>query len=355
MRRLPGVQVVINPGNDTVNQPFTFDPVRILNGAGLSQPAAALVKGWGATHTAVWNAPPALSVLPPPVTSIALGQSVTLSATASDAEQGSLTANIVWEVLSTGYGPERVRGTGASFVVMPNAIGQHPVQVSITDAGGKVARSQLTITVPGSVPQVSDVRLTLEPALSGAGIQLSPDGLRAHWTMNDKYGVRANQGLYGAFWYFEGHRLVAEVNQAVGLVIGNVSLNPYHFNTAPPSCSVNTVGPGVYQNLIFVHTIELQHIEYYGFAVDYRGNYPIVYVIVEGKVTDTLHLRDATVPVYPMLYGNPTGTGAAWDMEINLGGTPFHNDPVAALKAANVDPQALKLCWGATNATCAQH
>jgi hypothetical protein len=356
MRRVAGPQATINAGNDTTNRPFTFDPVAALNAANLGDVASALVRGWGATHTAAKNAAPTITVAPANPASIALGGMVTLTATANDAEDGSLTANIAWDVLSEGNGPERVHGTGGSFTFKPNAIGHHPIQASVIDSyGNQTLAAPVSIEATGTLQQFTDVRLTLEAGLSGDGITVSPSGLQAHWTLDAKNGVRANQGLYHGFWYVEGHRLVAECNQAIGLVIGNVSLNPYHFDITPPSCSVNAVGPSVYQDLILTESFATPNVAYYGFAVDYRGDSPTVYVIMNGKLTNTLQLKDVTVPIYPMLYGNVTGLGAAYDMEINFGATAFHEDPAAALAAANISSTGLQLCWGSMNQACLRH
>jgi hypothetical protein len=101
--------------------------------------------------------------------------------------------------------------------------------------------------------------------------------------------------------------------------------------------------------------LDASAVEYYGLAVDYRESSPVVYVIVGGKLVDTLHLADVTVPLYPMLYGNVTPSGAGWDgydMEINFGGKPFHEDPVAVLGAAGISTSGLKLCWGSANRDC---
>ena len=352
-RRQEGYQVTINPGNDTVNRPFVFDAKAVLTGQGQAALAAALVLGWGASYSGAFDMPPQIQLGANLPTSVALGQSVTLTAAASDAEDGSLSGQLVWDVLSTGNGPEHVRATGASFTFQPSVIGRHPIRVSVTDAGGKYAEQLISVQTTGDQPQLSDVRLELEGELSGAGIELSSDGLRAHWTQHNKYGVRANQGLYRGFWYVEGHRLTPnEANQAIGLVIGKVSLNPYHFDIAPPSCSVNTVGPSIWQNLIAQHQVDVANIEYYGLAVDYRGDYPIVYVIMAGMLMHTLELKDATVPIYPMLYGNPTEAGVPWDMEINFGGAPFHERPADVLRAAGINADDLVLCWGRANAAC---
>jgi hypothetical protein len=351
MRRMAGDQVTINPGNDTANRPFSYDPQAVLSSAGHAETAGVLVRGWGATHAGTFNQPPTIALTMQSGSSVAAGGSVTLQASADDAEDHSLTASIRWELVSAG--PGAVVGTGETFTPTLSALGQHPIRFSVTDSGGKVASQLVTIQATGTLPTFSDVRLEEEPGLSsGTMITLRGDGRAAKWSVDQKFGLRANQGLYGDFWYFEGHRLIEEANQAVGLVIGGTPLDPYAFNTTPPSCSVNTVGPGLYQNLILVEQGMSPNAAYYGLAVDYRGDHPIVHVIVEGEVRGTLELRDATVPVYPMLYGNVTNNpGAAYDMEINFGPS-FHENPVQALMNSGIDPSGLRLCWGTSNDDC---
>jgi hypothetical protein len=350
LRRTTETHLTINPGNDTVNAPFVFDPVEVLRAAGLADTATALVRGWGYSHAGVWNEPPSLYA--PTGTTVAVGTQVTLEARATDAEDGPLDAKILWEVLSTGYGPERVQGTGRSFTFTPRLLGIHPVRVTVEDDGGKRAGALLDVRALGELPQYEDVRL--EPdAKSGSGVVVSNDGLRVRWTVEAKNAIRANQALYGAFWYFEARRLIAPANQAPGLVIGDVWLDPLRFNVAPPSCSVQTSSGGIFQNLIYraQSPYAADAIEYYGFAVDYRGRYPLVHVLLGHRV-HTLHLTDATVPIHPMLYGNPTYTGAEWDLAINFGGTPFHYDPEATLRTAGIDASDLVPCWGAANRAC---
>jgi hypothetical protein len=348
MRRIPETHLTVNAGNDTADWPFAFEPRALLRAAGLSAAADALVPGWGATHAGVYNRPPVVTA--PAGVSVSAGTPVTLSAQADDAEDGALDGVLLWEVLSSGYGPERVQGTGASFTFTPGVLGVHPVRITAVDSGGKRDRAVVDVRASGQLTQHRDVRMVADP-LSGSGIVVASDGLRVRWTVHAKNAIRANQGLYGGFWYFESHRLIAPANQAPGLVIGGVSLDPLPFNVTPPSCSVNTAG-GVFQNLMYRAPLSEAEVEYYGFAVDYRGRYPIVYVLLDGALASTLHLKDATVPIYPMLYGNPTGAGAEWDIAINFGGEPFHYDPAAALTAAGVDASALVPCWGVANAAC---
>ena len=62
-----------------------------------------------------------------------------------------------------------------------------------------------------------------------------------------------------------------------------------------PSCSVNVLG-GTWHSLMWHRNFPdgFETEEYYGFAVDYRGATPIVYVIVRSQVVDTIPLSDVT-------------------------------------------------------------
>jgi hypothetical protein len=85
----------------------------------------------------------------------------------------------------------------------------------------------------------------------------------------------------------------------------------------------------------------------YGFAVDYRAEHPIVYIIIRGALMGTLRLDQVWVPLYPMLYGNPPSSPIAGpDMTLNFGTKPFAHDPRAILSAAGIDASALELGWG---------
>ena len=81
-------------------------------------------------------------------------------------------------------------------------------------------------------------------------------------------------------------------------------------------------------------------------AVDYRGAFPVVYVIVRSQVVDTIALDDVTVPIYPMLYGNPTVTPSGSAETINFGATPFHYVPATVLAGAGIDITGFKSGWG---------
>src|SRR5690606_12987364 len=206
LRRTVGPHVVFNFGRDTVNEPFHFDPRALLEARALGATAEALVLGFGATHAAPYDAPPTVSASASSL-EVPLGETVSFEASALDAEQGDLSATVTWEVLSTGYGAERARGEGATFAYTPRAIGVHPVRATVVNAAGKAASVTLDLRATGALLQWPEVRLAPD-ATSGRGIRLSDDGLRAKFTATGKYAVRANQGLYGDFWYFEARRLI---------------------------------------------------------------------------------------------------------------------------------------------------
>ena len=114
--------------------------------------------------------------------------------------------------------------------------------------------------------------------------------------------------------------------------------------------SVNVVG-GTWRNLIpRVNGIlpgPASNYTSYGFAVDYRGARPTVYVIANDAVVDTIVMDDVTTPLYPMLYGNPTGftVPGEFDEAINFGATAFATDAITALTAEGVDLTGFGLGW----------
>ncbi|MCZ7684539.1 MAG: hypothetical protein M5U28_39535 [Sandaracinaceae bacterium] len=348
-KRDPGYEIVIVPGNDTSIAPFLLDPDAALRARGLPSVADALLLGFGDTYASPSDEPPALSV--PADRTVRAGELVTLTASAVDPEDGDLSATIEWELLSTPHYAGRVRAVGASFAFTPTAVGLHPARARVRDSVGHVREATVRVRVPGPVAQHDPVRLVRD-ARSAPTSELAPDGLSARWTDLGKYGLRANQSLYGEFWYFELTRLVAPVNQGGGLVIGEGNLAPYSWTDVPPSCSVNTQG-SVWRDLIWQASLPAPASSYqtYGFAVDYRGEHPIIYVIVVGAVIAQLVLDDVWVEIHPMMYGNPTELSAPGehDESINFGASPFAYDPIAALTAHGVDASALEVGWGDAN------
>lgn len=346
-RRKVGVELQFNFGGDTTNRPFHHDPDAVLRAAGLAAVADALTLGWSGTAARPVNARPSLTVSPD--VTVALGATVVLTGTASDPEDGSLTSSIHWEDLATVY-RDRDEGVGGSFSFTPRAVGLHPVRATVVDSRGARRQRVVSVTVTGSLPTPSPVRLVNDPMvdpLVGSSIALSADGLSARWDHPDKMGLRANTPMRGSFWYFEFSRLGGPVNQGGGLVIGEGDLDPYRSDLVPPSVSMNTSG-GTWQSIIYIGGFDTIA-STYGFAVDYRGINPVVYYIVGGVVVKEWEMYDAFVPIYPMLYGNATGAGLPFDSRANFGASAFAQDPCTALALHGVsasDRAALRVGWG---------
>ncbi len=348
-KRAPDFQLAINAGADVENVPFALDPRAALRGAGLGEVADALVLGFGDSYAGPPDREPDLEV--PADLVVTSGTPVVLSATALDLEDGDLSASIAWELLSSPHYAGRVRGAGPTFSFTPTAIGLHPARAWVRDRTGQVVERIVRVRVPGPVAQRDRVELAPD-ARSGTGIELAPDRRAARWTRAGKRGVRANQSLYGEWGYFEIHRLTEPVNQGGGVVTGDGNLDPYGWDDVPGSCSVNMLS-GVWRELIWQHSLpgSAESEDTYGFAVDYRGEHPIVYVIASGTLAAEVLLSDVWTEVYPMIYGDPTylTEPGEHDEAIAFGEDDFVHDPVAILRRAGIDTTGLVPGWGHAN------
>lgn len=121
------------------------------------------------------------------------------------------------------------------------------------------------VTATGALPQFDPVQLVRDE-YTGDGITLGPDALRVHYSINQKNAIRANQGLYGRFWYFEVTRFGPARNVGCGAVIRRGSLNPLDFLSTQPSVQVNFEG-SAWRDLIFQANVDRDPTV--GFAIDY--------------------------------------------------------------------------------------
>ncbi len=193
-----------------------------------------------------------------------------------------------------------------------------------------------------------------------------------------KRAVRSNVGIApGEFRYFEGRRFggpsaTALANIGYGIITPTAQIDPYccYFigpnaggpgdadyathvdagppetpkpgNPTPPSMTVNAIG-GVFSRLVqvnpfFATPLSLAQTQFYGFAVDYRGADPKVYVVgldASGAMT----VSDAVEPgafggaaAMPFMHGHPVSF-AGPHAALNLGATKFHY-ALDAVKAA---------------------
>ncbi len=98
------------------------------------------------TVTVNANAEPTVSIdAPAGGSTFTEGQSITFSGTATDNEDGDLSAQIAWSYTTNGSAPTAI-GTGAS-VGSALPVGTHTVTATITDSGGKSATDSISVTV----------------------------------------------------------------------------------------------------------------------------------------------------------------------------------------------------------------
>ncbi len=174
-----------------------------------------------------------------------------------------------------------------------------------------------------------------------------------------KRAIRANVGITpGEFRYFESERLSAAndplPNIGHGVVAADAPIDPYccfvesseptyPYDGTPPSLAVNSVG-GVFRRLQYIGAgfspaFDLAQTKYYGFAVDYTGSEPTVYIVMSdstGAMTVSQAVTGlgfaANAMVMPMHYGHPVQQDVS-SARMNLGLQKFHYD-LAAVKAA---------------------
>src|SRR5207249_323414 len=96
-----------------------------------------------ATVTITINTTPAVTVTAPANNATyELGAPVTLSGTATDVEDGTLTANITWSSSRDGS-----LGTGSTSTRSALTTGTHTITAAVTDSGGKTTPPMIPITV----------------------------------------------------------------------------------------------------------------------------------------------------------------------------------------------------------------
>jgi hypothetical protein len=252
-----------------------------------------------------------------------------------------------------GYNPTRADSDGDGIV---DGLEQTPTAVNrrvfLASETGSFATSR------GVVVSASGVEAAFTSDLNQDCMQGVPP-FDATWREREycmKRAVRANEGVKaGEFRYFETRRLGPPENLGHGVIVRNAAIDPYCcFDSGvqptppnpitPPSMGVNSVG-GIFVQLVLVP--QSQYPDYdptqtvvQGFAVDYRGANPFVYVVMTNgaggmTISDALPLAGfAGAQAVPMLYGHPNLNNAPRSA-INLGLEKFHYD-VDAIRAVLV-------------------
>src|SRR5207247_3766 len=100
-------------------------------------------KSASAAISVVVNATPTVAITAPASGAILeIGAATTLTATASDPEDGSLAPVVAWTSSRDG-----AIGTGGSITLSTLSAGTHVITASATDSGGKTGRASITVTL----------------------------------------------------------------------------------------------------------------------------------------------------------------------------------------------------------------
>ncbi|NQV32074.1 MAG: hypothetical protein HQ515_05230 [Phycisphaeraceae bacterium] len=172
-------QIIIEPGDFSaggdsgsliVTDDDDLNPVGLLFAGSsthtIANPIDEVLERFGVTidgGTPVSNDAPFVSIISPADSSlVASGTSITFSGTASDTEDGVLTASLAWTSDIDGF-----LGIGGSFSKVLND-GIHTITASVTDSGGKTGIASIVITVgtPPSGP-TTVIANSITYALSG--------------------------------------------------------------------------------------------------------------------------------------------------------------------------------------------
>ena len=93
------------------------------------------------------NTPPVVDITAPASgSSFPFGTSVTFTGTATDAEDGNLTAGLAWTSSING-----AIGSGGSFSTSALSIGTHTITASVTDSGSLPGSDAITVTITGDL------------------------------------------------------------------------------------------------------------------------------------------------------------------------------------------------------------
>jgi hypothetical protein len=342
-----GLQLALNTGSDTTNFPFHYSPTAVraaLSANGEPGAAAALVFGFGQTRALPASAAPVL--LRPADLEVAADTDVVLNGSASDAEDGDLTTQILWEDLSTLHHAPRT-GRGGSFSFRAG-LGRHPVRMSVRDSVGRESSAIVMVNAKGMLPPLNPVKL-VHDELSDRSVNLDGSGLQIDFRAFQEGGLRANQAIYGQFWYFEAQRVrPGAASVSVGVMVREGKLSPLSIEEVPWCASLHMTGITAH-NMNGQGGWDARH-DHYGFAVDYQGEHPILHIIVGGAPgiapyrVSSITLDDVWTPMYPFISGVALDDDAgSYDVALNFK-PPFYFDPVNILGAGR--NQGLKLGWG---------
>jgi extracellular elastinolytic metalloproteinase len=200
----------------------------------------------GPTNTA----PVPTILLPAPGTTVLVGTSVNFDGSASDLEDGSLTASMAWSSSVQG-----ALGTGGSFNRSDLVAGTHVITASVTDSAGLTGSATVTLVVeppPNTPPTVTIlsppngtvVTVGTSVTFTGSAVDTLDGNISANlvWTSNLHVGpIGAGVSFSTAGLTVGAHAITAAVTDSGGLpgsaaIVVNVQAAP------PPPYTLSVVG-----------------------------------------------------------------------------------------------------------------
>ena len=142
-----------------------------------------------------YNPPPSVAITAPTNGSAyTTGTSIDFSGTASDAEDGDITANLSWTSSLDG-----IIGSGGSFSITTLSEGVHTVTAAVMDSGGSSASDTITVSVnaAGQNTVAVDVRVAVESddaeEKASGSVRTASSDLELVFDKSDQYvGMRFN-------------------------------------------------------------------------------------------------------------------------------------------------------------------
>ena len=202
------------------------------------------------------NTPPVVNITAPASNSTFIqGAPITFTASAIDAENGDISASILWNSSIDG-----LIGTGATFLKSDLSLGVHVITATATDNNNAVSTSAVTITVTdvnGNTPPV----ITIGPPADGASFVQgtlinfgasaidSPDGdisAVIQWSSNAAGALGSGPSISTSALTIGTHRITAIATDSGGLV-GSATIRVTITDAAgnaPPAVTINSPGSG---------------------------------------------------------------------------------------------------------------
>ncbi|MFN0244050.1 MAG: hypothetical protein ACKVWV_14260 [Planctomycetota bacterium] len=375
--------------------PFRYDAAAILDAAGVD--TTEFVPGWGAANHPA-NQPTTLASLsaPSPLTTL-LGDTVDVHAAATDIDGADLSSDIVWRAddVIVGFGAtlpfDGPLGThtlhahvadsdgtahvatvvvhvtdgdadgDGLFDAQELALGTDPANANTDgdafDDGDEVAHGFDPLVADSALDADGDGFTNYQEFLAGSDphatddypgepnetfldelakhptITIAPGGLGVTFSGYGEASVRSDRAVHpgAGFYYFEGTRHVAQSNYGFGIARSTAPLDG-HPGDDTASVNVNALG-FVWHAGGWAGNLGGEQ-DTYGLALDYRGDTPIVYVIVSnvvggpGDLVRTIAMPSVHEPLHIQVSGYALTAGVQQTINAgnDLAAQPFAYD-----------------------------